>query len=69
MAPPAAPNLTPEEQAQVLEIQERLIDLFVAHGEALTAGDGPRAKALKCEIDGLLRWRDDIRMWASAGTS
>jgi hypothetical protein len=66
MAQPADPALTPEEQAQVMDIQDRLIELFVDRGEALAAGDQPRADALQSEVDGLLRQRDDIRMWASA---
>jgi hypothetical protein len=66
MAPFAEPSLTPEEQAQIMEIQERLIELFAAHAEALAAGDASRAEGLKREINGLLRWRDDIKMWAGA---
>lgn len=58
-------DLTPEERAQVLDIQDRLIELFVDRGEAVSAGDGRRADALQGEIDDLLRECDDIRMWAS----
>lgn len=67
MAQHAEPSLTPEERAQVLEIQDRLIELFVDRGEAVAAGDRSRADALQDEIDDLLRRRDDIRMWAGAG--
>ena len=60
------PSLTPEEQAEVMWIQERVIDLFVDRGEAVAAGDRVRADALQGKIDGLLRKRDDIKMWAGA---
>ena len=60
------PSLTPEEQAQVLDIQDRLIDLFVDRGEAVAAGNERRAESLQDEIDDLLRRRDDIRLWAIA---
>lgn len=66
MTQPVDPTLTPEEQAQVLDIQDRLIELFVDCGEALAAGNQPRAEALQGEIDDLMRQRDDIKMWATA---
>ena len=60
------PSLTPEERAQVLDIQDRLIELFVDRGDAVAAGNQTRAESLQGEIDDLLRRRDDIRMWAIA---
>ena len=60
------PSLTPEEQAEVMHIQERVIELFGNRDQATAAGDRTRADALQGEIDGLLRERDDIRMWAGA---
>ena len=66
MAQPVDPALTPEEQAQVMDIQDRLIELFVGRGEALCAGDQASADALQGEIDDLLHERDAIRMWAIA---
>ena len=66
MTQPVDPSLTPEEQAQVLDIQDRLIDLFVDRGEAVAAGNERRAESLQDEIDDLLRRRDDIRLWAIA---
>jgi len=59
-------GLTPEERAEVMRIQDRLIDLLVDRGDAVTAGNVARANALQGEIDDLLRERDDIRMWATA---
>jgi hypothetical protein len=66
MTQPVEPTLTPEEQAQVLDIQDRLIGLFVDRDDALAIGNTPRADALKGEIDDLMRQRDDIKMWATA---
>jgi hypothetical protein len=57
-------ELTPEERAQILEIQDRLIDLFVDRGEAVAVGDGSRADALQGDIDGLLRELDAIKVSA-----
>lgn len=59
-------SLTPEEQAEVMRIQERVIELFVDRGEAVATGDRVRADALQGEIDDLMRQRDDIRIWAGA---
>jgi hypothetical protein len=59
-------TLTPEERAQVMRIQDRLIELFVDRGDAVAAGNSARADALQDEIADLLRERDDIRMWAAA---
>jgi len=66
MTQPVDPTLTPEEQAQVLDIQDRLIDLLVDRGEAVATGDRPRADALQDRIDDLMRERDDIKLWATA---
>jgi hypothetical protein len=59
-------SLTPEEQAEVMRIQERVIELFVDRGAAVAIGDRVRANALQGEIDDLMRQRDDIRIWAGA---
>ncbi len=56
-------SLTPEERAEVMRIQDRLIELFVDRGDAVAAGDSARADVLQDEIADLLRERDDIRMW------
>jgi len=61
-----AAALTPEEQAAVMQIQDRVIELFVNRGDAVATGNQARAEILQQEIDGLLRERDDIRMWAAA---
>ena len=59
-------SFTPEERAEVMRIQDRLIELFVDRGDAVAAGNSARADSLQGEIDDLLRERDDIRMWAAA---
>ena len=46
MTQPVEPTLTPEEQAQVLDIQDRLIELFVDRDDALATGNAARADAL-----------------------
>jgi hypothetical protein len=66
MTRPADPTLTPEEQAQVLDIQDRLIELLVDRGDAVATGDRTRADALQDRIDDLMRERDDIKLWATA---
>jgi hypothetical protein len=58
-------SLTPEERAEVMRIQDRLIELFVDRGDAVAAGNSARADVLQDEIVDLLRERDDIRMWAA----
>lgn len=65
MTQSAAPVLTPEEQAQVMDIQDRLIELFVGRDRAAAAGNRSHAEALQGNIDELLRERDDIKMWAA----
>ena len=54
-----AAALTPEEQAAVMQIQDRVIELFVDRGDAVATGNQARAESLQQEIDG-------IRMWAAA---
>lgn len=66
MTQPVDTLLTPEEQAQVLDIQERLIELFVDRGDAVSTGNRARADALQGEIDDLMRQRENIRSWAAA---
>jgi hypothetical protein len=66
MANQVDPALTPEEQAQVMDFQDRLIDLFVDRGAAVSGGDRALADELQGEIDDLLRQRDAIKMWATS---
>jgi hypothetical protein len=59
-------SLTPEERARVMEIQDRLIELYIDHGEALSMGDSHQADALQHEIDYLRHERKEIEVWASS---
>ena len=65
---PAAerPRLTPEERAEIMRVQDRLIELLVDRGDAVAAGNSARAELLLDEIDDPLRERDDVRMSAAA---
>ncbi len=67
MMQPEDNGLTPEERAQVMQIQDRLIELLVDRHAAVAAGEQIRAETLQGEIDDLLRQRDDIKMWAAGG--
>jgi hypothetical protein len=59
-------GLTPEERARITEIQDFLIDRYVAQKEAVERGDGPRAKAIGREIKELQREKEEIKEWAAA---
>lgn len=64
MSERAPVNLSPEERAEVMRIQDRLIELLVNREEAVSAGDRAQADALGGEIKGLFDERDRIEMWA-----
>jgi hypothetical protein len=61
--------LTPEERARVIELQDLLIERFVELREAAADGRDARAAELEAEIDGLLRAKEEIEMWAAAGSA
>ena len=58
-------GLTPEERAQITEIQDSLIERYVEHKEALQEGRKIRAKELEVEINDLLREKEEIEGWAA----
>ena len=58
-------GLTPEERAQITEIQDSLIERYVEHKEALQEGRKIRAKELEVEINDLLREKEEIEEWAA----
>jgi hypothetical protein len=60
-------DLTPEERARLTEIQDLLIERFVAHKEAIEDGREARARELEAEIEDLQRERQDVETWATAG--
>ena len=43
--------LTPEERAVITDMQDHLIELYVARAEATKAGDSDRARELQSEIE------------------
>ena len=61
--------LTPEERARITEIQDLLIERFVAQKEAIANDDRMRARELQKEIEELQREKEDVRRWATAGSA
>ncbi len=53
--------LTSEARAQVTEIQDRLIDLYVQQDEARGEQDPDRARELQVEIDKTTAQREEIQ--------
>lgn len=53
--------LTPEERALLTDQQDRLIDLFVQHDEAVRTEDWARARDLETQIDEAQSNADTIR--------
>ena len=52
---------TSEARALVMQIQDRLIDLYVQQDEARRAHDSDRARELQIEIDKATTEREEIR--------
>ena len=61
--------LTPEERARITELQDLLIDRFVEHREASAEGEEERIRKLDGEIDDLLREKEGVEKWATAGSA
>jgi hypothetical protein len=61
--------LTPEERARITELQDLLIDRFVEHRHATAEGEEERVKRLEAEIDDLLREKEEVEKWATAGSA
>ena len=53
--------LTPEERALLTDIQDHLIELYVAKDEAAVRTDWNRTRELQREIDHLTEQCDEIR--------
>jgi hypothetical protein len=62
-------NLTPEEQARIIELQDLLIERFVEQREAVAEGREERVKTVEAEIDRLLREKEEIEKWAAVGSA
>jgi hypothetical protein len=58
-------GLTPEERAQITEIQDLLIDRYVALKEALQQGNKIRVNAIEAEIKELQHEKEQIEQWAT----
>jgi hypothetical protein len=58
-------GLTPEERAQITEIQDLLIDRYVALKEALKKNNKIRVKAIEAEIKELQHEKEQIEQWAT----
>ena len=61
--------LTPEERARITELQDLLIDRFIEHREATAEGQEERVRTLEAEIDDLLRDKEEVEKWATAGSA
>ena len=61
--------LTPEERARITELQDLLIERFVEHRDATAHGEESRVKELEAEIDNLLREKEEVEKWATAGSA
>jgi hypothetical protein len=61
--------LTPEERARIAELQDLLIDRFVEQREATAEGQEERVRRLEAEIDDLLREKEEVGKWATAGSA
>ena len=61
--------LSPEERARITELQDLLIDRFVEHREATAEGEEERVKEFEAEIDNLLREKQEVERWATAGSA
>ncbi|MFL5270417.1 MAG: hypothetical protein ACJ8AH_28150 [Stellaceae bacterium] len=62
-------RLTIEERARIAELQDLLIDRFVAHREAVEDGHDDNARSLEVEIGDLLREKEEIEKWAIVGSA
>ena len=62
-------SLTPHERARLVELQDMLIERFVAHKVAVTDGRQGRIKELESEIDKILREKAEIEKWAVLGSA
>jgi hypothetical protein len=57
-------QLTTEERARIEEIQDLLIELYVALKDALGKGQNAQAREFEHEINDLHRQIEEIRRWA-----
>ena len=58
-------RLTPEERAKITEIQDLLIDRYVAQKSAIEKGERTRSRQIEFEIEELKREIEEIKEWAN----
>jgi hypothetical protein len=58
-------RLTPEERAKITEIQDLLIDRYVAQKSAIEKGERTRSRQIEFEIEDLKREIEEIKEWAN----
>ena len=61
--------LTPEERARITEIQDLLLERFVAHKDAIADNLQGRAKELEKEIEDLQHEKENVKNWAAVGSA
>ena len=54
--------LTPEERARITELQDLLIERFIAHRKAVAEGQEEHVKTVEAQIDSLLREKEHREM-------
>jgi hypothetical protein len=57
--------LTPEERAQITEIQDLLLERFVARKKAIENDDISRVRELQREIEDLQREKENVMKWTT----
>ena len=58
-------RLTPEKRAKITEIQDLLIDRYVAQKSAIENGEKARSREIEFEIEELKREIEEIKEWAN----
>ena len=58
-------RLTPEERAKITEIQDLLIDRYVAQKSAIERGERTRSRQIEFEIEELKHEIEEIKEWAN----
>ena len=61
--------LTPEERVRITELQDLLIERYVARKKAVADGEEERIRIVEAEIDRVLREKEEIEKWAVLGSA
>ncbi|MBV9863618.1 MAG: hypothetical protein JO267_15880 [Alphaproteobacteria bacterium] len=62
-------DLTYGERERLVEIYDRLLELYVERDSAVARGDPELARALRREIEELLQAKAQIKQWATVGSA